>query len=265
MQPVLPTRKKPLRFTSLRIIFALIMREMSTSYGRSSMGYLWAILEPVGAITLLSVVFSFAFSNPPLGVSFPLFYAAGYLPFIYYTEVAANLAVAVRQNKPLLFYPRVTFVDALLARFILASLTHILVFYIVVAGILLVQDTRAIIQYQYLFSAFAMAGALAFGVGVMNCYLFEVFPAWQRIWSVLNRPLFIVSGIFFLLESLPDPYRTYMSYNPLTHVIGEMRRGFYPYYDGVHVSYAYVYLVSLVLTTTGLFLLKRYNRDILDN
>lgn len=265
MQPALPTHRKTLRFVSIRIIAALILREMSTTYGRSSMGYLWAILEPIGAITLLSITFSVAFSNPPLGVSFPLFYAAGYLPFIFYTEVAANLAVAIRQNKPLLFYPRVTFLDALLARFILASLTHILVFYIVITGILVIEDTHTVIRFQYLFSALAMAGALAFGVGVLNCYLFEVFPAWQRIWSVLNRPLFIISGIFFLLESLPNPYRTYMSYNPLSHVISEMRRGFYPYHDATFVSYTYVYLVSLILAATGLFLLKRYNRDILDN
>jgi capsular polysaccharide transport system permease protein len=175
-----------------------------------------------------------------------------------------NIALSIRFNKPLLFYPRVTYIDSIFARFLLSFLTHTLTFYIIIIAILLIEDTRAILQFQYIFSAFLMASCFSIGIGLVNCFLFEIFPSWLQIWSVINRPMFILSCIFFTPESVPEPFRGYLLFNPLVHISSEMRRGFYPYYDGVHISHLYVYGLSLTLATIGLFLLKRYNKDILD-
>ena len=48
-----------------RTVLALMLREMATTYGRSAGGYLWAILDPVLGIALLSVLFSLALRHPP--------------------------------------------------------------------------------------------------------------------------------------------------------------------------------------------------------
>ena len=45
---VLKEVRKHRSFASLRTIGALVLREMQTSHGRASGGYLWAIAEPVG-------------------------------------------------------------------------------------------------------------------------------------------------------------------------------------------------------------------------
>ncbi|MEO0656736.1 MAG: sugar ABC transporter permease, partial [Pseudomonadota bacterium] len=73
------------RFASLRSIIALMLREMATSYGRSPGGYLWAVLEPAAGIAILTLIFSFAFIGPPIGTSFPMFYATGMVPFLAYS------------------------------------------------------------------------------------------------------------------------------------------------------------------------------------
>ena len=52
------------RSSTPRTLVALVMREMSTTYGRSALGYLWAILEPVAGIMLLTAIFSLAFRAP---------------------------------------------------------------------------------------------------------------------------------------------------------------------------------------------------------
>ncbi|MDJ0823602.1 MAG: sugar ABC transporter permease, partial [Paracoccaceae bacterium] len=46
--PTLPPRPayRRRRFATARAVMALMLREMSTSFGRSPGGYLWAILEP---------------------------------------------------------------------------------------------------------------------------------------------------------------------------------------------------------------------------
>ncbi|WP_430450396.1 ABC transporter permease [Rhodophyticola sp.] len=64
---------------------ALILREMSVTYGRSPGGYIWAVLEPAAGIGLLVLVFSVAFEAPPMGSNFAMFYATGMIPFLAYS------------------------------------------------------------------------------------------------------------------------------------------------------------------------------------
>lgn len=251
-------------FTSARNIMALVLREMGTSSGRIAGGYLWAILEPAGGIALLTVAFSLLFRSPPLGTSFPIFYATGVLPFLFYTDISNKLAQAIRFSKPLLFYPRLTFADALLARLGLAILTQAMVFCVVTGGLLVTEETRVHLDISSVLLGLAMVVSLAFGIGTLNCFLFGMFPVWTRIWSILNRPLFIISCVFFTFESVPRPFQDYLWYNPLVHIIGQVRSGFYPTYEAEFVSYVYVFGLAGVLATGGLLLLHRYHRDLLD-
>jgi len=260
--PPPPGRRR--RPAALRTIFALMLREMATTYGRSPGGYIWAVLEPAAGIALLTLVFAATFRSPPLGDNFPIFYASGVVPFMMYVNISGKVALSLLFSKPLLAYPSVTFLDALVARFVLNLLTQLLVSYVIFSGILLFFETRTAPDLPRIALSLIMAGALALGVGTLNCVLMSMVPLWQRLWSILNRPLFIVSGIFFLFGSVPEPYRGFMWYNPLVHVIGEMRAGFYPGYNAQYVSVSYVLGVSLTLMAAGLLFLRRYHRDIVN-
>ena len=251
------------RLAMMRAVVALMLREMATTYGRSPGGYLWAILEPAGGIALLSLVFSVAFHSPPLGISFPMFYATGMLPFLMFNDISGKLATALLFSKQLLAYPSVTYIDALLARFVLNLLTHLMVAYLVFAGIMLAMETRVVPDYPTIVLAFALTAWLALGVGVLNAFLFTRFPVWQRAWSVIMRPMFIISGVFMLPDVIPQPWRDYILFNPLVHVIDLMRRGFYPSYDAPLFSGVYVLGTGAILLALGLLFLKRYHRDLL--
>lgn len=253
------------KFRMSRTVFALMLREMATTYGRSPGGYLWALVEPAAAVALLSVIFSLAFAQPSLGTSFPLFYATGYLTFMMFNDVANKMATSIRFSQPLLAYPSVTFVDALLARFLLNTLTHVMVACIVFTGILVIFDTRAILHLPSVLTSLGMAAMLGLGVGTLNCYLMTAFPAWERAWQILTRPLFIISGIFFIYDDIPPAGQSVLWFNPLIHIVGMMRRGFYATYDAPYVSVIFVALISLVTLVTGLMLLHRFHRDLLQS
>lgn len=258
--PVVPAQ----RFRTTRTISALFIREMSTTYGRSAIGYIWAVLEPVAGVALLTAVFSLAFKSPSLGISFPLFYATGMVPFTAYLDISQKVSLSLRFSKQLLFYPGVTFLDALLARFLLNAITQFLVFIIVIGGIILVYDLQVILDVPSLALGFGLALLLALGVGTLNCFLLSSFPIWERLWAVITRPLFIVSGVFFILESVPQPFQDLLWWNPLVHVIGLIRKGVYSTYDASYASPTYVISVSAVCFGMGLITLRRYNRDIIN-
>lgn len=251
-------------FASLRTIVALILREMSTTYGRSPGGYLWAVAEPALGLALLVAIFSTGFRSPPLGNNFPIYYASGLLPFFAFLMISTKVSQSINFSKQLLAYPRVTFLDALLARFFLATLTQVLVSYLILLVILSTMDTRTVLILPYVLSGFAMAAALGLGIGTLNAVLMAYYPVWQQVWSVLTRPLVLVSGVIFLHDKIPEPYREWLSWNPLVHVVGRTRSGFYYSYRAEYVDEMYVYLVSLICGAIGLLFLRRYYRDSLE-
>lgn len=261
--PARPKTRRRRGFGSFRAIWALMLREMGTTYGRSPGGYIWAILEPVAGIALLSLVFAAAFRTPVLGISFPMFYASGMMPFIMFNDVHGKVATSLMYSKQLLAYPTVTFVDALLSRFILNAMTQILVSYIVLAGCFLLFDTHVTPDLPIIILSFALCGLLALGIGTLNCYLFTRFNLLQRMWSIIMRPMFLLSGILFIYEIIPPQYQPYLWWNPLLHIVGLARRGFYAYYDADYVSITYVCFIAISCMVLGLVLLRRHHKDLL--
>lgn len=247
-----------------RVISALVLREMSTTYGRSAGGYLWAIAEPVAGVVLLTAVFSLVLRSPPIGTSFALFYATGVIPFTMYMTISGKTSQAVKFSKQLLVYPRVTFFDAVVARFILNGLTQVLVGCILMTYLLATSDTRMVLDFNAMGLAVLLSLLLGLGIGSLNCLLFSIVPTWARFWAILNRPLFIISGIFFIFDNVPDAFAKYLWFNPLIHVVGLMRQGVYPTYVGEYISVTYVCIVSGVSGVIGLFFLRRYHKKILN-
>lgn len=251
------------RFATGRAVLALMLREMATTYGRSPGGYLWAVLEPVAGIAILTLIFSMGFNAPSLGTNFPIFYATGILPFMMFHAVCNRVSTSLLFSKALLAYPSVTYLDALLARFVVNTVTQAMVGYLVFGGILVLYETRTLPQLGLIAQSFALTAALALGIGTLNAYLIARFAVWQVIWSILTRPLFLISGIFFLFHAIPQPAQDFVWFNPLIHVVGLMRAGFYPTYDAGYVSPGYVMAVAMIAFAAGLLLLRRSHRDLL--
>lgn len=241
-----------------------MLREMATTYGRSPGGYLWAIADPVAGVILMTVVFGLALRAPPLGTSFALFYASGYLPFMAYSEITMKVGQAIRYSRPLLTYPSVTFVDAIVSRLVLNLLTHMVVGLIVISGIAWISMLPLYVNPIPLANSIGMLTVLGLGLGTFNCYVFGTYPLWERIWGILNRPLFFISGVFYIPDSMPSGFRDIVLWNPLTHVISEFRAGIYPTYDARYVNSMFVYGFGLGFLFLGMLLLYRRHRYLID-
>jgi len=246
---------------TVRTITALVLREMGSKYGRTPGGYAWAILEPVGMIVLLSIGFSIIVRSPPLGSSFLLFFATGYLPYGFYGSSSENTSSAMRYSKPLLAYPAVTWLDAIIARWTLNFLTSATVFCIIITGIFALTEVRTNLDLTSIFLGMFMTACLGLGVGLMNCTLNGLFPVWRNIWGILTRPLFLASGVLYVYEDLPKSAQDILWWNPLLHMTGLVRKGFYSEYDARFVNYSFCWMVILVLIALGLvFLRANYQR-----
>ena len=257
-------RKRP-RFQMARAVLALMLREMATTYGRSAGGYLWALLDPILGVAFLSLIFSLALRYPPIGENFTLFYASGYLPFAMFNSLSQKIARSVQFSRPFMAYPCVTFMDMIAARLLLNGLTDIVVMGIVLLGIMTIYDLPLWIDLGELALSLALTILLAVGIGSLNCFVMTSFPVYERIWSIVTRPLFLVSGVFFTFESLPRLAQDVLWYNPLIHVVGMTRQSLYPTYNGDYISSGYVALIGSITLSFGLLLLVRHFKKLMES
>ncbi|SFB59583.1 capsular polysaccharide transport system permease protein [Rhizobium sp. NFR07] len=225
----------------MRVVFAFIVREMATRYGRSPGGYLWAILEPVAYVGMMSVLFGALARAPALGTSFPLFFATGYIAYSMYNGMAGYLSSSVSANKNLLQYPLVAPIDPFVGRAILQGLTSIVVATVILRVAWLTEPHPPAIGWAALIEATGFAWILASGIALTNIVLFQHFKIYEKIFAIVTRPLFLLSGVFYVPEQMPHPLREVLLWNPITQCIVLFREGFYgpTTTDGLDMNYLF--------------------------
>lgn len=213
---------------------------------------------------MLSLAFSMVVHKPSLGTNFMLFYATGYLPFSFFGGTSSKIEGALKYSRALLAYASVTWIDAILARFILNTITAMAVFSIVITSIMLLIETRTVLDMINVINGVAICILIGLGVGLCNSVIEGFWPVWAQIWSIATRPLFLASGVIFLYEDIPAFAQNILWWNPLIHGTALTRAGFYPTYQASFTSLIYCYGVALILIALGLIFMRTTYKTVLE-
>ncbi|TCM48702.1 capsular polysaccharide transport system permease protein [Rhizobium sp. PP-F2F-G48] len=235
-----------------RVVAALVIREMSTRFGSKPGGYAWAVLDPVAHITFMSFIFMGIARTPPLGTSFILFFATGYLGYQFYQSAAGYITGAVASNRALLAYPNVAPIDTVIARHILQLGTNVVVSFAVLLPILAALNHPAQINWGPLVESVLAGSMLALGIAFANVVWFQKYPLYEKVFGILSRPLFMLSAVFYLPDSLPSQMRDIILINPVAHVIMSFRKGFYPEYRAIGYDPFYLFVCASIALFLGL-------------
>lgn len=243
--------------TAWRVTVAIILRETKTRFGKNKLGYLWAVIEPVAYVAILLLVRSRLHASIPFGENLFVFFITGILVYRTFIAIAGRTMKAITANSALLTYPLVKPMDTVLARIILEALTMLVVFGIFFAFLALVSE-QEVIHYPSRFAAAVTATILlGAGIGTFNAVVSVLFPAWERLWSILGFPLFILSGVFYLPQALPPALQKILYFNPILHCVEWLRHATYLDYTPL-LDRAYILVFAIVSLTLGMFLERIY-------
>jgi capsular polysaccharide transport system permease protein len=236
----------------LRVIASLVLRETRATFGTSAFGYLWAIITPTASVVLLVSLFSIVSRQPPFGSSLALFFATGILTLQFFNELSGKLMMAFGANKALLTYPIIKDVDTLIARSVLVAATYALIMAIFYS-VLIVFDLASLpARPEYVVLAFLTTWLLGTGFGILNAVITSLWWSWAQIEKILTRPLFFISGIFYVPSQLPSQAREVLQWNPVLHLVEWFRHGFYPNYNSVLLNVWYPVCVGAAMLLLGL-------------
>jgi len=251
--------------TQFRVVGALIRREMRAHFGESRLGYLWALVEPCLHLIVLMLMFIYVMHRrPALGTSTAAFVVTGIIPYFLYSKIASYLSGSVSGNRQLLTLPPVKLHDVIVARTILEAATYIFVGFIMIIA-LYMNGIAEVVPYDLLpvMEALGLAIILGVGVGMINIFIMSYFHNWMTFYGFLSTPLWFFSGLWYIPDEIPEPYREYILYNPLVHIIMLSRSGFYREFKPALLDMPYAIGFAGVAFAVGLALVRTARRRIL--
>lgn len=217
-----------------RVMLALMLRNIRTRFFGSGLGFLLAIAWPLTHITAFVAFSVYRGRQAPLGESAALFFATGTATFQAFSYLSMFTMRSISSSRPLLGFPSVKLLDAMFAASLLEILSCCTVTLIVlIIGVSFGVDVMPR-NVEEAFCAYGSAILLGIGVGMLNSILVMVVPMWMVMYSLARIFLYLTSGAIFLPDRLPEPLRTFMSYNPIAQSLEWMRSA---YYEGVGVGF----------------------------
>ncbi len=225
---------------------------MKSRFGRYKLGYSWAILEPLGYVGAFSIIRMAFGSSDIAGLSFPIFFCSGIIPFLLFSGTLMQSLTSVSANHSLFTYRHVKPYHCVLARLCLEFAIYF------VAGVFILSVFYTFGVQFALSSISGTLGILALfflfclGLGLIMAVIGPLFRESEKIMPILIRPLFLISGVFFPTIEVPDRYIVYLQWNPVLHVIEFLRVNLFLNYEMPFQSIAYLSLVSFSSLFVGI-------------
>ena len=206
------------------LLLTLAWRDVAVRYKQTSIGVLWAILQPF----LTMVVFTFVFGRfanfPSKGVPYPIFTYSALLPWTYFASSVALASASLVSNRGLVtkvYFPRILLplagVTVPIVDFLLAS--------VVLFGMMVwfqVWPSAAIILAPlFLAMAFLTALGVSLFLTAVNVRYRDVpyaIPFVMQMWLFL-------SGVVYAINALPEKWQWVLALNPMTAVIAGFQWG----------------------------------------
>src|SRR5262249_10240784 len=152
----------------VRIVAALVRREMIAHFGKSRLGYLWDLLGPTLQLAGVVVIFDVVIHRKvPLGRSTALFVLTGFVAYFLYSKIALYVSGAVGGNGGLLSLPPIKPYDVICARVILESATYLFVSFLMFVVLFLAGVGEAA-PHEPLLALEACTLGILLGVGMIN-------------------------------------------------------------------------------------------------
>jgi capsular polysaccharide transport system permease protein len=239
---------------NVRVINALILREIVVSFRISRAGYFLALAEPIMQFAMMYVIFSAISRHPGYGQSLGLFLATGIIPYFMFLHLSSRVMHAIRGYRSFARVSTVTPLDLAAARGLLEFLT-LLIF---AAAVMLLLSMRGEAGWparpERLAQVVMLIGLTAFGVGLANGVLSDMFRTYGLVYSIFARSALFFSAVFYVPSFLPEQARYYLWFNPVLHAVEWFRTGIYPTYPTLVLSEVYLMGWAIASITIGMLL-----------
>lgn len=238
----------------LRVIGALTLRDLRTRFGGSYISYSIAVLWPLTHLAILLGVYTFIGRQPSYGTDLFTWVLSGTLPFVIFMYSTRQVALSILAGSSLLSFSIVRRIDLLIARAAVELVTAVIIGTVMFSIFAMVHGPLGFAHFETCVLAVLAAywGGVSFGtLAAPIVRLWPMFAVGIHLFVIL---CWVSSGVVYLPDSVPEPYHTYLSFNPLVHCAELLRYGLYPDYHSRTMDFGYFATLTSIVMLAGLLL-----------
>lgn len=246
----------------LRILSALLIREMLTRYGRHNIGFLWLFAEPMiftlGVTALWTATKSVHGSDLPI-VAFAL---TGYSSVLLWRNMPGRCIGALWANLALMYHRNIKVLDIYIARVLLefggatVSFATLALVFISIGWLTPPEDFLKLVGGWLLIAWFGAALAITLGALSHQSELVD------KLWHPASYLIFPLSGSAFMVDALPPFAQQVVLYLPMVHGVELVREGWFGSRARAVYDLGYVIPFSLILSFVAMMLVRHVARHV---
>jgi ABC-2 type transport system permease protein len=209
------------------LLYSLVHRDITIRYKRSTLGFLWTMLNPLLMMLVMTVVFSNLFRFQIM--HYPVYLLSGVLLFGFFqwgTSQAITSLVWGGDLMSKIYLPKTIFVAAAS----LVSLVNLILALIPLAIIMIVNDSTFSIALLFLPVAIALTFIFTVGIGLFVATLAVFFADIADIYSVALIIMTYLTPLFYPISVVPKKYVGLIYMNPMYYFVEIFRQ---PIHGGV--------------------------------
>jgi ABC-type polysaccharide/polyol phosphate export permease len=228
------------------LIFQLVRRDIVARYKRSVFGVAWTMLQPLGMMIVLTVVFSRLFGQV---AGYPAYILSGLIAWTFFSQTTSASMQQMVWGGALLnriYMPRTSFSISAIG----TGMVNLALSIIPLVVIVLVLRLPLTINILFLPVSMLLLAAFALGVGLLLSTLAVSFPDVSEMYQIVLTAWMYFTPIIYPQEMIPEKYQFWMfSLNPMYYLVKLFRM---PIYEG-KIPDAQTLLVGAALSLITLF------------
>jgi lipopolysaccharide transport system permease protein len=245
------------------LLIVLVLRDIQVLYKQAALGVAWAIVQPVFAVVVFSVIFGRFAQMPSDCIPYPVFAFAAVLPWTYFAEAVRRGGTGLVADSELVrkvYFPRLIIPLA----GVIAPLLDFLIAFVVLLGVMVwfgvMPSWRLLAVPPLLVVAALLALAIGLWLGPINVRFRDVkhtLPFMLQVWMY-------ATPIVYPLSIVPAEWRWLYSLNPMVGVIEGFRWAVFGKGNPDIVAIAVSLSVIALLLIGGTMFFKRMERSFAD-
>lgn len=246
----------------VRVIHALMIRELITRFGRENIGFLWIMAEPLLFAGLVGLLWHFTHGATEHGVSVVAFVATGYIPITLFRHGVARSIAVFTANQSLLYHRQVKIVDFILSRFIIEILGGMMAYLFMAVVLIGFEEFPIPADMGLLIAGWLLYAYFCFSLCLVIAPLSEVNEVMEKFIPVTTYIMIPFSGLFYMVSWVTPEAREFLLLSPFVNGMEMMRKGIWG--DDVTAYYNLwnPIICSTIMTMIGLVLCRRVRRKL---
>ena len=247
----------------LQVLWVLTRTDFRARYRGQSLGILWSLLNPLVMMGIISVIFTQLFKQAEK--HFPIFLLIGLLCWQWFTaSLTAATGVFINHAE---IVKRTVFARQLLPAAITLSygINFCIEAMVLLAFVPLFPDAFKLSWALLLVPVFLVLQLLLIvGLALMTSVLNVIYRDVQYLVSTALLILYWLTPVFYPLDVIPLPYRSFLQANPMAGVLTSLRRAIMHGELPTPLGWAGMVIPTAVVLLVGWRVFRHYEHMVLD-